>query len=151
MTKIHIHLHHRTHDAEFKESDHPRATNGQFGSGGSGGSKPVRKVERTPMTQANRNLQAQNLKESKKVTKQATPAGHLKSGVQEAAEAEVAQARKRIAERKKKENEAHANLKSHPNYSKEDHEYLKGEGWTAGEIKQRWDSEQFYKKKANRR
>lgn len=33
---IHIHVH--TTDSDFKESDHPRAKNGQFGSGG-GGSK----------------------------------------------------------------------------------------------------------------
>lgn len=34
----HIHIHiHRTTDNDFKESDHPRASNGQFGSGGGGG------------------------------------------------------------------------------------------------------------------
>lgn len=34
-----------------------------------------------------------------------------------------------------------AEMKKHPNYNKDDHEYLKGKGWTNSEIHQRWTAE----------
>lgn len=32
-------------------------------------------------------------------------------------------------------------MKKHPNYNEEDHQYLKGKGWTNSEIHQRWTAE----------
>lgn len=32
-------------------------------------------------------------------------------------------------------------MEQHPNYNKEDHEYLRGKGWTNSEIHQRWTAE----------
>lgn len=34
-----------------------------------------------------------------------------------------------------------ADMKKHPNYNEEDHQYLKGKGWTNSEIHQRWTAE----------
>lgn len=34
-----------------------------------------------------------------------------------------------------------AEMKAHPNYSKEDHDYFKGKGWSNSEIHQRWTAE----------
>jgi hypothetical protein len=37
-----------------------------------------------------------------------------------------------------------ADMKKHPQYTKEDHEYLKGKGWSNAEIHARWDAEKSH-------
>jgi hypothetical protein len=55
------------HDAEFNESDHPRAENGKFGSGGSGG-KSVKTASETHRESASQSLnRAHELKAAGKI------------------------------------------------------------------------------------
>lgn len=98
---IHIHIHGRTRDADgpaHAPAGSPKG--GQFVSGGgsSGGASHGR-PQHSPMRQANRNLEAQQLKESRKVAK-APQLTNIKSVRREQAESDVAEAKKRIAARK---------------------------------------------------
>jgi len=179
---IHIHVH--TRDAgEFKESDHPRAKNGQFGSGGGGGgggsAKPAAKSAHANAAKPKTFREVLDNPEHRKMVNsieeyisdlrhQPGRKEHIEglqyavkelekaSGFKYDVDPEVlkpaktgstsmsqkAAANKEFhAKQAAAETKAHADLSSHPNYSKADHNYLKGKGWTAGEIKARWDEE----------
>jgi hypothetical protein len=76
---------------------------GQFvskGGGSSGG--PKKEPKYTPMRQANRNLEAKQLAESRKIAKQPVSPGVNPGVRQMQAKADVEEAKKRIAARKKK-------------------------------------------------
>lgn len=93
MTKhIHIHL---THDAEGpKHAPAGSSKGGQFTSG-SGGGGGAAKPKHTPMKQANRNLEASNLKQARKTVK-SPQLTQSKSVTRMQAESDVAEAKKRI-------------------------------------------------------
>lgn len=90
---IHIHVHSGTDDDQM-HAPAGSSKGGQFVSGGGSGAKPASK--HTPMKQANRNLQAQSLKEARKIVKRPQLTIH-KGIAQEQAEADVAEAKQRIA------------------------------------------------------
>lgn len=102
MTK-HIHIHiHRTTDADGP-AHAPAGTSkgGQFVSGGGSGGGKVNRPQHSPMRQENRNLEAKQLKESKKIAKAPASPGVNPSVRQMQAKADVEEAKKRIAARKK--------------------------------------------------
>jgi hypothetical protein len=160
--KRQIHVHVYTGDSDFKEGDHPRAKNGQFGSGGGGGSaKPVAKPAHAnaEKTQGQPNQPSYKPNGARRVSdpggagervaakvanaKGNSPASQVSTAQREAAN-KIFKAEQAAAEKK-----AHRELTSHPNYNKEDHEYLVSKGWTAGEIKDRWDQEKKEGKQAS--
>ena len=101
---IHIHIHGRTRDADGPaHAPAGSSKGGQFisggGGGGSSGGASHGRPQHSPMRQANRNLEAQQLKESRKVVK-APQLTNIKSVRREQAESDVAEAKKRIAAHK---------------------------------------------------
>lgn len=120
----HIHVHVHTSD-NFSESDHPRAKNGQFGSGGGGqkpgpgggGALPMRVGAGGGDVNSAQNIQARI--DAKKATSH--------------------NATHQPAKLAKEPSEGE--MRKHPNYNKEDHEYLKGKGWSNSQIHQRWTAE----------
>ena len=100
----HIHIHiHRTTDADGPaHAPAGSSKGGQFvsGSGGSGAGK-VNRPQHSPMRQENRNLEAKQLKDSKKIAKAPTSPGVNPGVRQMQAKSDVEEAKKRIAARKK--------------------------------------------------
>lgn len=96
---IHIHIHKKTKDADGPaHAPAGSSKGGQFVSGsGGGGAAP----KHSPMKQANRNLEAAQLKESRKIAKQGTSPGVNPGIRQMQAKADVEEAKKRIAAKKK--------------------------------------------------
>lgn len=136
---IHIWLGGKTKDADGPaHAPAGSSKGGQFvsGSGGGGASRP----KHTPMRQENRNLEAKQLKESKQIAKRPVSPGVNPSVRQMQAKSDVEQAKQRIAARKKPA-AGGSDITKHPQYTKADHEYLKGKGWTDPQISERWDQE----------
>ena len=98
---IHIHLG-RTKDADGPaHAPAGSSKGGQFTSGSGGGGGKVNRPQHTPMKQANRNLEAQQLKESKKIAKAGVSPGVNPGVRQMQAKADVEEAKLRIAAKKK--------------------------------------------------
>jgi hypothetical protein len=179
--QIHVHVYTTDVHGEFKESDHPRAKNGQFGSGGGGGSgkksaqssEPAAKSGGKSEAEIEAETNAQVAAEAKKHKLQGLPKAREKR-VERQTQSQVRQEQAKVAnakgnspasqvsaaqreaankifkaEQAAAEKKAHRELTSHPNYNKEDHEYLVSKGWTAGEIKERWDEEKKEGKQAS--
>ena len=100
----HIHIHVHTRDADGPaHAPAGSSKGGQFVSGGGSGGGKVNRPQHSPMRQENRNLEAKQLKESKKIAKAPVSPGVNPGVRQMQAKADVEEAKKRIAARKKKE------------------------------------------------
>jgi len=100
----HIHIHiHRTRDAGPEHAPAGSSKGGQFVSkgGGSGAGASKKEPKYTPMRQENRNLEAKQLKESRKIAKQPVSPGVNPGVRQMQAKSDVEEAKKRIAAKKK--------------------------------------------------
>lgn len=82
------------------QSDYNRRFDAVMAAGG-GNPSPVRAPERTPMRQAMRNQEATGIKEARRVAKQPSQAGTLKSTAMMQSEATIAEVLNRIRARKK--------------------------------------------------
>lgn len=143
---IHIHLPRRTRDAGTAHD--PK--NGQFTAGSNGGSGTV--VKHQPSGTTVPHQAAPMSGPSGKLPERRGSNGMTVSSMQNV-QARI-DAKKAAAAAQKKTNPLHdrpdnkpgkqpsdAEMKKHPNYNEEDHQYLKGKGWTNSEIHQRWTAE----------
>lgn len=130
---IHIHLPSKTRDAGWDESKHHR-NHGQFASSSGGASRPA------PMAGPSGKLPERRGSNGMTVSSMQNVQARI-----DAKKAAAAAAKKtnplydkpKAAGKEPSDDE----MKKHPNYNKDDHEYLKGKGWKNSEIHQRWTAE----------
>ena len=135
---IHIYVHRApVRDAGFEESKHPRASNGEFTSGGGGGrsskaSEVSRKIDEHQSQHAKITGQAMNRQQA---------AEYVAKGIKPGEYPKLRPLREQVKEDQKRRAREEAEAKAHPNYDPTDHKYLKDKGYSHEEIMRMWNAE----------